>query len=291
MTTVYRNDSLKSDAVGAGYGTYKEMDTRVPPPARPVLNEISVNGVAIAENDILAEAQNHPAETPGEALLSAARALVVRQLLLQRAAHIGIEAEPQKDGSGRTETKTDANIRCLVESEVDVPSASEEECRRYYRSNRDRFRTGDLCEARHILLAASPEDQPGRDRARHLAESLIGRLRRQPSEFAELARQFSDCPSAADGGSLGQLTTGSTVEEFETALAAMKVGEISASPVESRYGFHIIALDRKNAGQLLPYEAVAEQIAAWLEASAWARGVSMYIEMLAGSADIKGISL
>lgn len=67
----------------SGYTTYQEPDTRVPPKPRPVFDAVSVNGVTIDEADILTEAQNHPAENPGAALLSAARALAVRELLLQ----------------------------------------------------------------------------------------------------------------------------------------------------------------------------------------------------------------
>ena len=67
MATVYQAATAhRHDAHGhGGYTTYQEPDTRVPPKARPVLKEISVNGVAVPEQDILAEAQHHPAENPG----------------------------------------------------------------------------------------------------------------------------------------------------------------------------------------------------------------------------------
>ena len=74
-------------------------------------------------------------------------------------------------------------------------------------------------------------------------------------------------------------------------MSTMREGGISAAPVESRFGFHVIALDRKVEGRQLPYEMVADRIAAWLEASAWSRAVSQYIAVLAGQADIRGISL
>ena len=66
------------------YSTYQEPDTRIPPKPRPIFDAVSVNGVAIAESDILTEAQNHPAENPGAALLAAARALAVRELLSRK---------------------------------------------------------------------------------------------------------------------------------------------------------------------------------------------------------------
>ena len=71
----------------------------------------------------------------------------------------------------------------------------------------------------------------------------------------------------------------------------MTEGEISSAPVESRFGFHVIALDRRIDGRDLPFEAVRARIAAWLEASAWSRAVSQYVAILAGRAEIRGISL
>lgn len=293
MATLYRNPSLDrpETAETDGYTTYREPDTRVPPRARPVMEEIAVNGVAIPEADILAEAQNHPANNPGAALHAAAEALVVRELLWQEAQRLGLGAEPQRDGEGRAETVRDAAIRALIDREVEAPVASAEECRRYFERHRQKFVTEPLFEARHILVAAPETDKPARAAARQQAEALCGILAGDPGGFAELAREHSDCPSRAHGGNLGQLTRGSTVAEFEQALARMREGEISTAPVGSRFGFHVIALDRHIEGNALPFEAVAEKIAAWLEASAWSKAVSQYIAVLAGQAEITGITL
>lgn len=188
------------------YSTYQEPDTRVPPKARPVLDAVTVNGVAIAESDILAEAQNHPAENPGAALLSAARALAVRELLLQRARERQIAVSPESDAEGRSETDDDAAIRRLIEEEVTVPSATAEECLRFYENNRAKFRSEPIFEASHILIAADPADERARAAARSDAERLAAVLAEHPSEFATMARTHSACPSAEQGGNLGQLT-------------------------------------------------------------------------------------
>ncbi|MBA5779470.1 peptidyl-prolyl cis-trans isomerase [Stappia sp. F7233] len=294
MATLYRNPSLSQPPQGGsgdGYTTKQEVDTRVPPKAAPVLAEISVNGVAIPESDILGEAQNHPARNPGEALRAAAEALVVRELLWQEAQRLNIAVVLACDETGRFETERDAAIRLLIEEAVHVPSATEEECRRFYDRNPEKFRSEPLYEARHILIAAAREDSETRAKARERAAGLCRLLGDQPERFGELAQANSDCPSREHGGNLGQLSRGSTVEEFETAVAAMAEGEISAAPVESRFGFHVIALDRKVEGNRLPFEFARERISAWLEASAWSRAVSQYISVLAGRARIEGISL
>lgn len=273
------------------YSTYQEPDTRVPPKARPVLDAVTVNGVAIAESDILAEAQNHPAENPGAALLSAARALAVRELLLQRARERQIAVSPESDAEGRSETDEDASIRLLIEEEVTVPSATAEECLRFYENNRAKFRSEPIFEASHILIAADPADERARAAARSDAERLAAVLTEHPSEFATMARTHSACPSAEQGGNLGQLTRGSTVAEFERALARMAEGEITPRPVESRFGYHIIRLERRIDGEQLPFDFVQQRIAGWLEASTWSKAVSQYIAILAADATVTGIDL
>lgn len=296
MVTLFNNANKGTGAPeGSGhkdsYSTYQEPDTRVPPKARPVLDAVSVNGVEIAESEILAEAQNHPAENPGAALLAAARALAVRELLLQRAVELNLVLAPERNADGRRETDEDAAIRMLIEREVAVPSATAEECLRFYENNRAKFRSEPIFEASHILFAADPSDRSGRDAARGDAERLAVVLLEHPSEFATMARTHSACPSAAQGGNLGQLTRGSTVAEFERALARMEEGQITPVPVESRFGFHIIRLERRIDGEQLPFDFVRDRIAGWLEASTWAKAVSQFISILAADATITGIDV
>lgn len=102
-----------------------------------------------------------------------------------------------------------------------------------------------MARARHILIqfkgarGADPKVTRSQDEARVLAESLALRLAKERGVFAELAREKSDCPSAAQGGELGRITRGDLVPEFEDALFTLKVGEISAV-VETPFGYHII---------------------------------------------------
>ena len=106
--------------------------------------------------------QNHPAEKPILAWQAAARALVVRELLLQESARLGIEAEPLRDAEGRSETDEEAAMRALIEREVVTPEPDEAACLRFYEQNRQRFRSGDLYEAAHILIASRPDDVAAR---------------------------------------------------------------------------------------------------------------------------------
>ena len=87
--------------------------------------------------------------------------LAVRELLLQAAGQLGVQdIEPIADhNTGRRETPEEAIVRAVIEREVKTPEPDEETCRRYYESNRRRFRAEDLFEAAHILFLADPQDE------------------------------------------------------------------------------------------------------------------------------------
>lgn len=252
---------------------------------------IRVNGIAISAAAIRQEAQNHPSTTHEAALASAARALVVRELLLQEARRRALTPVPRRDEGGRVQAEEDALVDALLDSQVKTPEADEAACRRYFVNNPGKFRSPDLYEARHILIAAPPSDADGLDAAKMLAGRLIAQLEDDPTRFAELARAHSACPSREHGGNLGQITRGQTVPEFETFLVNLEEGQLCPVPVPTRFGFHVIRLDRKIAGRPLEFEAVRPRIAAYLEAASWSRAVAQYVSLLAGAAQIEGIEL
>jgi peptidyl-prolyl cis-trans isomerase C len=254
-------------------------------------NVISVNGVVIARDAIAQEAQNHPAGKPIAAWQAGARALVVRELLLQEARRVGIDAVPLNDEAGRRETEEEALVRGLIEREVKTPQPDEETCRRYYERNRHLFRSATIYEAAHILFAARKDDAEAYARAREEAAAAIALLTEHPERFDQLARAQSDCPSAAHGGNLGQITAGQTTPDFERALVALEPGGLTAEPVATRYGFHVIRLVDRIEGRDLPFELVAQRIADYLSESVERRAVAQYIARLVSRASITGIAL
>ncbi len=259
------------------------------PESRPAI--VSVNGVAIARDAIVREMQHHAAAKPIAAWQRAARALVIRELLLQEARRLGVAAQPESDAEGRRETDEEAIIRGLIEREIAVPELDEATCRRYYEQNRARFRSGDIYQASHILFAALPADAQAYAQARADAVAVLAAVQDNPDCFEAMAKAYSRCPSAAQGGNLGQITTGQTTPEFEQALTALAPGALCEAPVETRYGFHIIRLDRKIEGQTLPYEVVAERIADYLRESVRRKADAQYVARLVSAARIEGIEL
>ncbi len=260
---------------------------------KPLLSPVTVNGVTIPAERIAAEAQNHPAPRgkPGLAWKAAARALALRELMLQEARARGLEPQPAEIAPGQMETGEEALVRQLIEAEIAPPPADEAALRAVYDAHPDRFRGPSLYEAAHILIAAPPGDAVARAAARDLAGRLLAELRENPRRFADLARQHSACSSRANGGALGQVATGDTVPTFEAALAGMVEGTLSEAPVETRYGFHLIRLDARARGEVLPFAAVMPHLRAAQEKAAWVAAARQLAERLARGADIRGVSL
>lgn len=250
-----------------------------------------VDGVQIPERLIAEEAQNHPAETAEEARRAAGHALAIRALLLDRAHTLGLEPEAVVEDDGREETPEEALIRAVLDAEVTVETPDETECRRVYDARREAFRSPTLTEASHILIAPD-EDTPAEwDAARVRAQALIEALTDPTIRFADLAKAHSACSSAGIGGSLGQLSPGDLTASVEIGLARLAPGEVGAEPVRSRFGWHVLRLDRRIEGRDLPFEHVRDQIALHLESRAWTAAATRYVAGLASEARGQGVAL
>src|SRR6516164_290279 len=228
---------------------------------------VSVNGIAV-------EVSRWP--NPGVA--------TVRELLRQRATAVGMLASDTKDDG-----LIGAAIERLLADEVRVPSPTEAECRRFYENHLKEFQSGDLVYARHILFQVTPSVSIPEIRAR--AERALAELLKEPDRFAALADELSNCPSARQGGSLGQIGRGDTVPEFERALFRLDAIGILPELVKTRHGFHIVAVDQSIPGKTLPFEAVQDRIAERLKTGVEERALRQYVSILAGQAKIVGVEL
>ena len=260
----------------------------LPPP--PTFGEVRVNGVEIMPEAIAEEIQHHPAPDAETAWTEAARALAIRELLVQEAHRAGLSSEPLTDESGR-ETDHDALVRVVLEMEVTPETPSEAECRRYYDANQHRFRTPDLFDAAHILIEPESADDSAWDDAHRQALQIIAQIDNDAAAFAVAARAHSGCASAQQDGSLGQIRRGELVAEIQAGLEALGDGTTSTEPVRSRFGWHILRLHRRMPGRTLTFDIVRDRIADLLEARSWSLEAARYVARLAAENDIEGIRI
>ncbi len=265
-----------------------DVEDRAGPPPTPA---VRVNGVEVPAIAIAREVQNHPAPNPLEARQAAAKALVVRELLLQEAHRRGISPLVDELANGVRETEQDTAIRALLDDALQLPCPTVAECRRYYDANQARFQSPTIWEPTHILLSALPQDDEVRAQRRETANTLLAYLHDNAMEFERLAHQYSDCPSREHGGNLGQISTGQTTPAFEAALLQLEPGAITREPVATPYGYHIIRLDRRIDGTTLPFNAVHQKIADYLADAVFRRAVHQFVALLAGQADIEGVEI
>lgn len=238
-----------------------------------------VNDVEIGLAAIETERGNH-ADDPAPAL-AARRALVVHELLRQRATALGLIAPDTE--------LDDAVLDTLLERELRVPEPTPEDCERYYAQHAKRFVRNELVYASHILFAIT--ERVPLALLRQKAEETLRELQQTPDTFEALARQFSNCPSAGVGGSLGQLARGDTVPEFEAALFdATDIG-ILPRLVRTRYGFHLVRVDRRVPGDPVAYSEVSSDIARFLSERVRHKAIQQYVSILASEATLENAAL
>lgn len=283
------NKTLDVENPAINHGDFAEVEDELKEAQRkqnfpPEVPEIKVNDVEITEQQVLAEMQYHAAETKRQSMVKAAEYLIVSELIKQQAAVKGIYSE-----SDVTDINEHDLVKQLIAKEHLAPMATEAECYRFYEQNNSKFRTSPLVELRHILLASPPENVSERMQVKDIAEEIILQLKDKPLSFNDMVQRHSSCPSKSTGGSLGQISQGQTVPEFERQVFKANTGLIEY-PIESRYGFHIVYVDRKIDGAELPFDYVKQRVADYLDEKVQRKTIAQYIQSLINDADIIGFN-
>jgi uncharacterized protein (DUF1697 family) len=139
-------------------------------------------------------------------------------------------------------------------------SITDEDVERYYKQNPNKFRGDERAHIRHILLSVAetaPADQVQAAMAR--ANELYKQIA-AGADFAALAREYSEGAGRAEGGDIGWFKRGSLLPGLEEiAFDKLAVGRIS-QPFRTSMGYHIVKLDARESGNLLPLSTVAPRI-------------------------------
>lgn len=153
----------------------------------------------------------------------------------------------------------DQQIRPALVTDNDV----EDEARSIYNSEVKRIGPDGLLKVAHIFLRLSPNADKETEKKQKTRIDSIYNAIQKGADFDEFATKISEDPgAAAQGGVIGWISHGQTLEEFDKAAYALKNGEMSA-PVLSPVGWHIIkALDRK---MIEPYDSLRENIMTFIE--------------------------
>lgn len=166
-----------------------------------------------------------------------------------------------------------------------APEPTEGEMRAHYEAHPNEYRKPDRAQARHILVKPDLAGEAGEA----VARSKIQEIRQQildGASFTELATAHSECPSGqSHGGSLGWISRGAMVPEFDDVVFSMEIGKLS-EVVETPLGFHIVEKISHEEGRPASYDEVRENIHEFLHHAHRGEVLSAHVVELKEKADI-----
>ncbi len=234
-----------------------------------ILQDGRDRGIAPSDEDVAAQLEQIKAQFPSEEAFE--EALAQQNLTLE-------------------EIESDIAEQMVIEEilQGDVLSDTqigEEAAREFYDDNPELFETPPQVRASHILVLTQDMDESEREEARARIDEIRSRID-EGEDFAELAREYSDDGTAADGGDLGYFSQGQMVPEFEEVAFDLDVGEIS-DIVETQFGYHIIhKTDESDAG-VQEFEEALPQIEQFLGQQEQQELFRNYIDELRDRADVE----
>jgi len=245
----------------------------------------SVNGVPL----------NDTAESlPDDQLRQRACTELLRQAAMRAGLLSGDDPAPV---AGAISEAAAGAIEALLDREIAVPEPSEDACRRHYAAHAARFARGERVHLRHVLFAVTPgvDVTALRQRAEACLVDLRARSRDEAIDgadrFAAAARELSNCPSGAEGGTLGWLTAADCAPEFAREVFGDATVGVLPRLVHSRFGLHVVEVLAREPGLQPAFETVSAGILQSLRQQAFATAVRQYVQMLAGQAAIDGVAL
>ncbi|MGB6128517.1 MAG: peptidylprolyl isomerase [Psychrilyobacter sp.] len=124
--------------------------------------------------------------------------------------------------------------------------ASDVEIKKFFNENKDNYNVEASADANIINFVVNPTDldiEEAKERATKVLKEV------DASNFSEMAKKYSEGPSAPNGGDLGWFGKGQMIPEFETAAFKCEVGSVYPEVVKSKFGYHIIFVENKNEGK------------------------------------------
>lgn len=187
----------------------------------------------------------------------------------------------------KSEFERSIAIQDLIQRKFKAASSiPDAELLEFYNNNEELFSTPEQVHVRHIVIFVDEDaDEDQKESARKKIEDVQEKLLKG-DDFAELARQFSDGPSAPDGGDLGVFQRGDMIKPFEDAAFELEVGKISDIVITPN-GYHLIQLLGKQAGFPMQFANVKSQIEQHLIQLKLTEEINQFIDQLRSDADIE----
>lgn len=243
----------------------------------------TVNGKEITTNDIASFLKAMPnvdyAQLTPELKERVIQQVIEKQLLLAESKKEGIENAPEFKEALET-AKDEIALEVWMKKQFDKITVTDEDAKKFYEANTDRFKQPASYKARHILVKKE-------DEAKSILKELSKAKDKSEAAFSEAAKKHSIDGSAQNGGDLGWFAEGQMVKPFFDAAKALKKGEYTKSPVKTQFGFHLIYMDDTKAAGKVPFETAKEQIKNMLKMDKFKESVSQRAKDLREKAKVE----
>ena len=192
-------------------------------------------------------------ELPADAKQKIVEQAVERKLLTTEATKSGVEKDKEY-AEALKRIKADLALEVWMKKIYDAVKVDAKDVKDYYDKNADKFMQPATVKARHVLVKT---EQEAKDVIKEL-DGLSGQ--KLNDKFVELATTKSTGPSGQGGGELGWFAANQMVKPFSDAAFALKKGEITKTPVQTQFGFHVILVEDTKPADNATFEAVKPQI-------------------------------
>jgi len=128
-----------------------------------------------------------------------------------------------------------------------------------YNRDKEQFRVPGKIRARHILIKAG-KDIRTLEQSRKKIMSILGEIKKDGSNFAQLAKKYSECTTREKGGDLGYFSKGQMTPPFDKAVRRLNKGAFTKEPVKTVYGYHLIYSEDIKKDSFTPVEDVKEYL-------------------------------
>jgi peptidyl-prolyl cis-trans isomerase D len=156
------------------------------------------------------------------------------------------------------------NLAVLIADQAKLEATvtpSDAQLQMLYNQNKDQYRSAESVDVQQILLMTQGKPATDEPAIKAKAEDVLKQAK-AGSDFAELAKKYSDDPGSKDkGGLYAGVVRGQMVPEFEQAAFTVKPGQVS-DLVKTQYGYHIVKVLKHEDARMKPFEEVKAQIAA-----------------------------
>ena len=192
-----------------------------------------------------------------------------------------LAAQGISEADFRRELEKGVRVNMLVSQAcAHVADPTEDEVAAFYEAHKSEYVAQPQVLCQHILVKGA--DDAALDKIKSIRERIVS----DKADFAEEAKKHSDCPSGAQGGSLGWFGRGMMVPEFDKVAFEMKKGEVSGV-VTTQFGYHIIYKADERAGGQQTIVDVHDQIKDLLRHEARGRATDAYVAELRENAVIE----